>query len=340
VISPLQRLLLRGDDLVSFDGFSGVGGWSEAVEQAGGRSAVAVNHWPLAVKVHEANHPDCEHRVEQLDDLFDYTSLPDFNLALLSPSCQGHSSAGQMGRASSSTVTGAHDELRATAWAVSRCLHERRPPVAIIENVAEFRTWEQIEAWKLSITCLGYSLTEQVLLASKWNTPQRRCRVIYVAHHEGPPIHLQDPVVPERSLRGVFDRTASGWKAIADMKPRARSNTSKYLTAREKAAVSDARLRGGLGWGQHTNYNRWGRTTDEPAPTLTTVPGLLFWTKGGRYRQWTDGELLAAMSFRRDYDLCGVTRKDASRLIGNAVPPNLGEGIIRAVKARALDLAV
>jgi len=298
-----------------------------------------VNHWDIAVRVHATNHPDTDTRCEQLDDCFDYASLPDFNVGLLSPSCQGHSNAGQVGRASSSTVASVHDGLRATAWAVSRCLHERRPPLAIVENVAEFTKWEQVEAWKLSITCLGYSLTEQVLLASRWNTPQRRHRVIYVAHHEGPPIHVTDPEVPECPLRGVFDRSARGWIPISDMKPRSRSNTSTHLTAREKAEESDRRLRGALGWGQHTNYGRWGLTTDEPAPTLTTVPGLMFWTKAGNYRQWTDGELLAASTFPRDYDLCGVSRKDASRLIGNAVPPKFGEGVIRAVAARALELA-
>lgn len=337
-LSRFQRTLLRGEDLVYFDGFSGIGGWTEAVERTGDRVSAAVNHWDKAVMVHAANHPSVEHRREQLDDTFDYCSLPDFNAAVLSPSCQGHSNAGQMGRAASGDVTAAHDKLRATAWAVSRCLHERRPEVCVVENVAEFMRWEQIEAWKMSITCLGYSLTEQVLLASKWNTPQRRHRVIYVAHHEGAPIHLRDPDVPERSLRGVFDRSAGGWKDISSMKPRSPKNKSPYLTAREKAEVSDARLRGRLGWGQHTNYNRWGLTTDAPAPTLTTVPGLMFWTKAGRYRQWTDGELLAASTFSRDYDLCGVTRKDASRLIGNAVPPEFGRGILEAVKAEALRL--
>jgi len=56
--SRLQRLLLRADkhdeplgaQLVGFDGFSGVGGWSQALEQAGGRAAAAVNHWDIAVR--------------------------------------------------------------------------------------------------------------------------------------------------------------------------------------------------------------------------------------------------------------------------------------------------
>jgi DNA (cytosine-5)-methyltransferase 1 len=341
-LSPLQRRLERGLEFRGVDEFSGLGGWTEAAAKTANDAnpvsvIAAANHWPLAVQVHSANHPGVQHICQDLRQ-FDFSQLPQFEVLLASPSCQGHSRAGRAGRRSSKSVAKTHDELRATAWAVVDCLEVCRPLLAIIENVVEFSDWVLMPAWLMAIERLGYSVTKQVVLASRWDTPQRRYRVIYIAHLEGPPLRIQDPNVPERGLQGIFDRSAGGWKNISSMKPRSTKNNSPHLTAREKAEFCDQRRQGQLGWGQHTNYGRWGLPTSEPAPTLTTVAGLMFWTKSGRYRQWTDDELKMTQSFPKDYSLCGVTRKDAAKLIGNAVPPEMGRGIIRATldAARAL----
>ena len=43
------------------DNFAGGGGASLGIERAAGRVHVAINHSPLALAIHRANHPNTEH---------------------------------------------------------------------------------------------------------------------------------------------------------------------------------------------------------------------------------------------------------------------------------------
>lgn len=52
-------------DNVVVDCFAGLGGVTEGFEASGKFKVVAcINHWPLAIKCHKANHPDCLHLEE------------------------------------------------------------------------------------------------------------------------------------------------------------------------------------------------------------------------------------------------------------------------------------
>ena len=52
----------------------------------------AANHWPDAVRWHEANHPDTQHACQDLPQANWAHVLP-HDLLLASPCCQGHAYA-------------------------------------------------------------------------------------------------------------------------------------------------------------------------------------------------------------------------------------------------------
>lgn len=332
--------------------FAGVGGLEIAGKAAGCEVVAAANHWPLAVQVHAANHPDVVHYCEDLTThfdpeseeikKFDHYKLPQFDLLTAGVACQGHSRGGRHGRKVSKKVAAEHAKLRATAWAVTECLEVCRPRFFIVENVVEFLDWTLLEPWLESLRKLGYNVTTQVLHAKRWGVPQDRVRVFFIGHHEGAPIAVSDEDAPEllglksREVPGVeqcFDPTIGGWKPIS--KVRHTPSDKGYKTAREKVEYANERLGGALGWGQHTNYGRWGCSMKDPAPTLTTKPAMLWWVRDGMYRLWQRPELLAAMTMARDYDLLGSKKEPEAKLIGNAVPIKLGQGVIEAVKRAA-----
>ncbi len=74
------------------DLFAGAGGSTEGARMAGARVLWAADHWPLAVEVHQRNHPDTEHVCQDLHQC-DWSAVPSCDLVLASPACQGHSRA-------------------------------------------------------------------------------------------------------------------------------------------------------------------------------------------------------------------------------------------------------
>ena len=91
------------------DGFAGIGGFSQGAEAAGIKPVFAFNHWALACQYHKINHPDTD-IVCQDAHIIDWSTLPDHDIGLFSPACQGHTNA--RGKEQKH-----HDTMRSTAWA-------------------------------------------------------------------------------------------------------------------------------------------------------------------------------------------------------------------------------
>jgi DNA (cytosine-5)-methyltransferase 1 len=94
----VKRRRFRHDELVAVDLFSGFGGLTQGIKQAGFTTIMAANHNEYKVKVHEANHPEAEHWIADLVDpeSADYHSardLPAADLLVAGVSCVNHSFA-------------------------------------------------------------------------------------------------------------------------------------------------------------------------------------------------------------------------------------------------------
>ena len=131
----------------AIDLFAGAGGFTEGARMA--EVAWAANHWPMAVAFHGRNYPGTEHSCQDLQQA-DWREVPDHDVLLASPACQGHSLARGKERPH-------HDALRSTAWAVVACAEYHRSRVVVVENVPEFRNWILYSSWLGAMYQLGYS---------------------------------------------------------------------------------------------------------------------------------------------------------------------------------------
>lgn len=167
------------------DLFCGAGGTSEGAMEAAeflGRKPelTAINHWPVAITTHEANHPAARSLCTGVDavnprDLFAEGEL---DLLWASPECTHHSVA-RGGKP-------INDQSRATAWCVIRWAESLLPPVILVENVPEFQTWGPLirkrqktkvevpsityRKWRRQQIADGVSLKSQLSRVTWWNS--------------------------------------------------------------------------------------------------------------------------------------------------------------------------
>lgn len=305
------------------DLFAGLGGFTAGAISAGLDVAYAANHWPIAVDYHAQNHPGIVHECQDLRQA-DWTALPEYDVLLAGPACQGHSDAGRKHK--NKQVRAKHDADRSTAWAVVDCAEVTRPEIIIVENVPMFTRWgpekkgAMFRHWLQAFELLGYSVDVLKLHAADYGVPQNRDR-IFVVCRQGKAAK-RSIKLPEkqahRSVREVLDPKAGGWASI-DSKPvgvQRRWNLGRNNYGRTFIA-------------QHTR-DHTGRHLDRPLGTVTTAGQHWHLVRGKRIRALTLRELARAQGFSDDTALPNHI-KNGTRLIGNAVPPPLAQVVIEAV---------
>lgn len=185
------------------DLFAGGGGASTGIEAALGRSVdVAINHDPIAIAVHEANHPGAKHWTTDIWDVKPREATKGRPVALLhaSPDCK-HFSRAKGGKPKSQGI-------RSLAWVVLRWAREAQPQVITLENVPEFVDWGPLDAehcpiperkgetfkrWRRDLEKLDYVVEWRTLIASHFGAPTSRKRLFLIARRDGHPIAWPKP---------------------------------------------------------------------------------------------------------------------------------------------------
>jgi DNA (cytosine-5)-methyltransferase 1 len=300
------------------DLFAGWGGFTDGAEQAGATVVYAANHWPLAVEAHAANHPTVQHECQDLRQA-DWGALPEHDVLLASPACQGHSTAANGARKANPGVHARHDALRATAWAVVDCVEVCRPQALVVENVPDFKRWGLYDLWSQALGKLGYTLDTRVLRASHLQTPQRRDRLFIFGMLKGAVRKLD--AQPEPAFGPCIDWDANAkWRQVDPVR---RPRVAERVT-RSRARHGHRFLT------QHTR-DHMGVPLNEPIRTITTKDQWAI-VDGDRYRPLTVRETARAMGFRDSYAWpASATRKDAIKGLGNAVCPPVAKAAVSAV---------
>jgi len=295
----------------AIDLFAGLGGFTEGARQVGVPVLWAANHWRLAVDVHAINHREVECVCQDLQQA-DWSHVPNCDLVLASPCCQGHTKARGKDRPH-------HDKSRSTAWAVVSCCEYLRPKAFIVENVKDFLNWKLYPAWKLAMTAMGYHLTTQMLDASDLGVPQERSRLFIVGTLFGgvripPGTQSKIPIAPH--INWEYPK----WSMIRDRVPATQSRA-----ANGRAKYGDRFVMPYYGSGSGLT----GRELSRPLGTVTCKDRWAV-VDGERMRMLQIPEYKAAMGFSEDYHTAG-TRENQINLLGNAVCPAVAAHAIQHV---------
>jgi DNA (cytosine-5)-methyltransferase 1 len=149
-----QFSLLTTDEII-VDNFAGGGGTSTGLELGLGRHVdIAINHDEKAIAMHEANHPQTEHYIEDVfavDPRAACRGRP-VGLVWLSPDCKHHSKAkGGKPR---------DKKIRGLAWVGRKWAGQTSARVMMLENVEEFQDWGPLIAKRCPLTGRVVTLDE------------------------------------------------------------------------------------------------------------------------------------------------------------------------------------
>lgn len=230
--------------------FAGAGGAGEAAKLAGLKVDAALNHWSVAIGVHQANNAGCDHFMSGVWETPCTEVLPGepIGLGWFSPDCRHFSIA--KGAAPVSA------RVRGLAWVVIHWAKLRRPDVIMMENVQEWLTWGPLivradgmlgsdPARKGQTAALffqrlrqcGYRVEHRVSMAADFGDPTLRKRLLVIAVREDLGV---DPVWPAPTHAPRDKAAARGLLAhvpAADIIDFSRPCHSIFLTKAEARAV-------------------------------------------------------------------------------------------------------
>ncbi len=203
--------MINGELIV--DNFAGGGGASTGIEMATGYSVdIAINHDPMAIAQHKANHPYTKHYCESVWDVDPVEACEGHPVALawFSPDCK-HFSKAKGGKPKDKNIRG-------LAWVALRWAALVRPRVIMLENVEEFKTWGPLnrshrpikaktghtyQKFLQQLRDLGYVVDTKELVAADYGAPTIRKRFFMIARCDGKPIVWPEPTHGPRDSEAV-----------------------------------------------------------------------------------------------------------------------------------------
>lgn len=217
------------------DSFAGGGGASTGMEMALGRSPdIAINHNPVALAMHAANHPDTLHLSENIYhvDPLDYVAGQHIGLAWFSPDCK-HFSKAKGGKPVERNI---RDLAHIIPFWVDRIQKSGgKIDVIIMENVEEFATWgplmrtekgevpdperrgETFQKWCRRLRRLGGKLEMKELRAFRYGAPTIRNRLFVIIRFDGRPIVWPEETHGEPDDAGVYFGQKLLWRTAAEI---------------------------------------------------------------------------------------------------------------------------
>lgn len=208
------------------DGFAGGGGASTGIARAIGRDPdIAINHDPMAIAVHKANHPGTEHHCQDIRIVWPRKATRNQPVAgaWFSPDCKEHS------KAKGGPVKDRN--IRQLPWEILPWLKDTRPLVGFVENVEEMQMWgpldehghvikelrgKEFQKWIRSIRALGYRVQYRELRACDYGAPTSRKRLYIIMRCDGGKIVWPKPTHAPANDNRVLSGKLLPYRTAAD----------------------------------------------------------------------------------------------------------------------------
>lgn len=338
----------------AIDLFSGCGGLSQGLTEAGFEVIACVENWSKAADVYRLNHPDAtiiEKDICELDDS-EFLATIDSPVHLVAgcPPCQGFSSL----RKKSISEGPDSDPRNQLASQFVRVVRVFMPQVIMLENVPGLAKYHLFETICADLESLGYEIEWRIVNVSDYGVPQRRRRLVLLGSRIGPVdfprptdqiITVRDAIgqlgSPDDSIDLAHKKYAHHTESVQriinlipkDGGSRSDLDDEYQLECHKKKNVGFKDVYGRMSW-------------DSPSPTITG--GCLSPSKGRfihpeENRGLSVREAALLQAFPESYIFPdNVSLANLSLMIGNALPPAFskrqGLALFKAIEASDSNL--
>ncbi|NQU04704.1 MAG: DNA cytosine methyltransferase [Calditrichaeota bacterium] len=320
-------------DFNTIDLFSGCGGLSEGLKQAGFNVIAAVDIDRYASKAYSLNHPETRLFVEdirKLDTNKIKVLLNGEPLHLLAgcPPCQGFSAVRRLNR-----IEPIYDSRNDLILDYFRFIKELKPITIMMENVPLLREYPLFTTMVSMLEDEGYHISRDVVNMSNYGVPQRRKRLVMIGSRIGE-INIAKGRNVSKTVRDMIENFESV-ETTNDIFHKIYPEHSDRI----QRMISEIPKDGGSRKDLPKKY--WLSCHRKPNVGFNDVYGRLAWdsvsstiTGGclnpskGRFihpqedRCITAREAAMLQTFPRDYKFpCDIPKSSLALLIGNALPP-------------------
>lgn len=316
------------------DLFSGCGGLTQGLTDAGFSVVGAVELDAVAADTYRMNHPNTQLFQSDIRKLSatrmrETLSVSVGELALLAACapCQGFSRLSTLNRPQ------AHEDPRNDlVLTITPFVKAFLPKGILLENVPGAKDSEQMSFVRRKLTRFGYKLREDVIDVADFGVPQRRRRYVVVGSLDSVP-ELPQQVPQRATVRtaiGFLPAPGSTGDVLHDLMARTSNRIQRLISSIPKDGGSRNALSSRQQLACHKDFRgfsdvygrmRW----DSPSPTITggfinPSKGRFLHPEQDRAISLREGAIL--QGFPRDYQFPLVRGKYAvATMIGNAVPP-------------------
>jgi DNA (cytosine-5)-methyltransferase 1 len=338
---------------VAVDLFSGPGGLTQGLRDAGFDVVAAIEMDRLAWETHRLNHPETLALHRNLwtfgpDQLRAWTGLEPGDLDLLAacPPCQGFSSL----RTLNGNVAVA-DRRNDLVLRMLDYVDDLRPKAFLMENVPALAKDSRFTDLVDGLEALGYSVAHKVLNSADYGVPQNRRRLVLMASTVGP-VDFGAAATKHRTVRDAIGAlpapalSADPWHSTSERRSAEVMRRIERIPSDGGSRLdlpADEQLKCHSGEGFNGFKDVYGRMAwSRPAPTITSGchnPSKGRFLHPEQHRAITLREAALLQSFPPDYRFPeGAGKLAVAAMIGNALPPVFVAAHARQIRA-VLDTA-
>ena len=359
---------------IAIDLFSGAGGLSLGLEEAGYSVVLAADHDNASVQTHMANFAgpcfDLDlSEPERVDDLLGLLKGLDIDLVAGGPPCQPFSRAGRS-KIRDLVDKGIREAIdpRRDLWRVFlQVVEQIKPRAVLMENVPDMALGDDMRSVRYMaerLEAIGYETDMRIVEAWRYGVPQHRQRLLFVGLRSGvfewpkdsEEVTLRDAIndlpklgrttgLPE--LRYAGPMTDFQHRARLGIEPSSENKIHDHITRAVRKDDREAFVLMGKGLTYpelpdrlkryrddifHDKYNRLNWDDRSRSITAHIAKDGYWYIHPSEHRTLTVREAARIQTFPDRFRFWG-SRSDAFRLIGNAVPPRLGQVIGEAILA-------